>query len=260
MCQVTVKTLRHYAEIGILRPHEVDEWTRYRYYDVSQLTDMVEILRLKRLGFSLEEIHNMQLDGIKTLTEEMIEEKLRQCEQEFIAIQRRRCELMTLLNSRKTLTDMENITIQSLPAIKVASHRETVKSVQDFFTLIPNVIGEEMHRLGCTCPEPGYCYTIHHDSEHKTSDLDVEYCEQVDKLLADSEIIQFKEVAAVAKAIVYKHHGAYDRFHESWAKLLTYMEENGYEIDGEARFSYIDGIWNKENTEEWLTEIQVPIK
>ncbi|MCQ2969903.1 MAG: MerR family transcriptional regulator, partial [Clostridium sp.] len=25
------------------------------------------------------------------------------------------------------------------------------------------------------------------------------------------------------------------------------------------RESYIDGIWNKENPEEWLTEIQVPI-
>lgn len=38
LCQVTVKTLRHYEEIGLMIPVEVDEWTGYRYYDISQLS------------------------------------------------------------------------------------------------------------------------------------------------------------------------------------------------------------------------------
>lgn len=37
-------------------------------------------------------------------------------------------------------------------------------------------------------------------------------------------------------------------------------EENGYEIVGAIRESYIDGVWNKEDESEWLTEIQVPIR
>lgn len=56
LCQVTVKTLRHYEEIGLLIPFEVDEWTGYRYYDIGQLRQMTRIVYLKRLGFSLEEI------------------------------------------------------------------------------------------------------------------------------------------------------------------------------------------------------------
>lgn len=36
-CGVTVKTLRHYERMGLLVPNEVDEWTRYRYYDVAQM-------------------------------------------------------------------------------------------------------------------------------------------------------------------------------------------------------------------------------
>ena len=32
MMQVTVKTLRHYEQLGLLLPDEVDEWTGYRYY------------------------------------------------------------------------------------------------------------------------------------------------------------------------------------------------------------------------------------
>ena len=39
-CQVTVKTLRHYDKLGLLVPSEVDEWTHYRYYDVSQMQQL----------------------------------------------------------------------------------------------------------------------------------------------------------------------------------------------------------------------------
>ena len=42
--------------------------------------------------------------------------------------------------------------------------------------------------------------------------------------------------------------------------LYRYAAENGYEVAGFHREVYIDGIWNKENMEDWLTEIQLPIK
>ena len=37
MMQVTVKTLRHYEQKGLLYPYEVDKWTGYRYYNVEQM-------------------------------------------------------------------------------------------------------------------------------------------------------------------------------------------------------------------------------
>jgi effector-binding domain-containing protein len=42
--------------------------------------------------------------------------------------------------------------------------------------------------------------------------------------------------------------------------ILKYIEDNNFEITDYPRECYIDGIWNKENTEDWLTEIEVPIK
>ena len=42
--------------------------------------------------------------------------------------------------------------------------------------------------------------------------------------------------------------------------IFCYAAENGYEVAGLHREVYIDGIWNKENMEDWLTEIQLPIK
>lgn len=39
-------------------------------------------------------------------------------------------------------------------------------------------IGPEMSRLGCECPEPGYCYTIEH-GEYRQENTDIKYYEQV---------------------------------------------------------------------------------
>ena len=54
--------------------------------------------------------------------------------------------------------------------------------------------------------------------------------------------------------------GSYDTLHKSYAAVINYIEENGYEICGNVRESYIDGVWNKDTPEEWLTEIQIPVR
>lgn len=40
---------------------------------------------------------------------------------------------------------------------------------------------------------------------------------------------------------------------------MHWVEQNGYQLAGNVRESYVDGIWNKESVEDWLTEIQVPV-
>jgi len=64
----------------------------------------------------------------------------------------------------------------------------------------------------------------------------------------------------VKKALCFNHYGSYDKFPETWAKIYAFIEDNGYNIVDDPRFSYIDGIWNKNDESEWLTEIQVPIE
>lgn len=54
--QVTVKTLHHYADLGLLTPTCVDSSTSYRYYTLEQLPRLHRILALKELGLSLEQI------------------------------------------------------------------------------------------------------------------------------------------------------------------------------------------------------------
>lgn len=53
---VPIKTLRYYNEIDLFNPVEVDLFTGYRYYSSDQIEDLNLILKLKKVGFSLEEI------------------------------------------------------------------------------------------------------------------------------------------------------------------------------------------------------------
>lgn len=260
LCQVTVKTLRHYEEKGLLVPNEVDEWTGYRYYDLSQLGRMNKIVFLKGLGFSLEEISNIFDEELQCPSAEMIFAKSEQCRKEIEKLLNRQAELRrleTLLHKQEKT--MEKVIEKTLPSRIFATHRRKIDSYQELFNLCPNIIGPEMQRLGCLCPEPQYCFTIEHQEEYG-KDIDIEYFEAVAERGEDSELIKFKELPEVPIALCINHYGPYKKMPETFAELYTYAEVNGYAPAGLARFNYIDGIWNKESESEWLTEIQLPVK
>src|SRR5512136_705220 len=61
---VSVRTLRYYEEMGLLKPVEVDRFTGYRYYSFDQLPRLNRILALKDLGFSLEQIAQLLDEGL----------------------------------------------------------------------------------------------------------------------------------------------------------------------------------------------------
>lgn len=60
-------------------------------------------------------------------------------------------------------------------------------------------------------------------------------------------------------AVCIYHKGSYDNLRDSYNIILNYIEKNRYEITESIRECYIDGCWNKENEEDYLTEIQVPV-
>lgn len=259
LMQTTVKTLRHYEQIGLLLPDEVDEATGYRYYRMEQMQRLNAIKDLKSLGFSLDEIKDIYDDDTHTPSLEILEAKIDDCRLQLRELEQRRLRLAVLADSRKQLLIMEKFSIQSLPEIIVASHREVVENYDAIGAMCVNVIGPEMQRLGCKCPPPGYCFTIEHDKEYKPKDIDIEYCEQVEEAGEDSAIITFKRLPAVPTALCMKHVGPYDRFYQSYVELFKYAEEQGYQIAGAPRTCYIDGCWNQEDPEKWLSLIQFPV-
>lgn len=260
MMQVTVKTLRYYEQKGLLLPYEVDEWTGYRYYSIYQMQRLNIIRGLQQQGFTLEEIKELLEDSEQMPSIDQLTQKIEETEHQLQLLVKRRSQLLKWLDSHKQIKTMEKVNIQSLPEIIVASHREIIPNYDALGALCVNKIGPEMQRLGCKCPPPGYCFTIEHNKEYRSTDLDIEYCEQVEEMGKDSNIIQFKHLPAVEKALCIKHIGPYERFHESFAEAFRYMEEKGYKPVGHTRICYIDGVWNKDNPEQWLSIIQIPIQ
>ncbi len=59
MGQISVRMLRHYDKLGLLTPGHVDEWTGYRYYTLEQLPRLHQILALRDLGLSLEQVGDL---------------------------------------------------------------------------------------------------------------------------------------------------------------------------------------------------------
>ena len=54
-------------------------------------------------------------------------------------------------------------------------------------------------------------------------------------------------------------HGAQALNPEIYDIILKFIEANGYQIIDNVRECYIDGCWNKEREEDYLTEIQFPV-
>lgn len=260
MMQVTVKTLRHYEQKGLFLPDEVDEWTGYRYYGIKQMQKLNAILGLQRLGFSLDEIKELYEEDSHTPSIRHLTEKIEETERRMRQLIARREQLVHWVNSQKEMKKMEKFSIQSLPEIIVASHREVIPNYAALGPLCVEKIGPEMQRLGCKCPPPGYCFTVEHNKEYTPTDIDIEYCEQVEELGTDSSIIQFKRLPAIPKALFMKHVGSYERFYESFTEAFRYMEEQGYRMVGQLRTCYIDGAWNQEDPEKWVSVIQIPIE
>ena len=160
LMQVTIKTLRHYEQKGLLIPDEVDEWTGYRYYSIEQMQKLQAIRDLQGLGFSLDEIKDLCDSYSCTPTIDQLTEKIEETEAQLRQLIARRDRLIDWRNARKQMTTMEKFSIQSLPEIIVASHREVLPNYAAIGPMCVNKIGPEMQRLGCKCPPPGYCFTV----------------------------------------------------------------------------------------------------
>ena len=151
------------------------------------------------------------------------------------------------------------VTVKDLPGCTVYSKQMTVPSYDAYFELVPELgarVTQKYPDLKCATPE--YCFIVYLDGEYKEKNLSIEFCEAVDKLYPDFEDITFKEMAPVT-VVSLLHTGSYAGLSEAYAYAFQWIEENGYVAADNPRESYIDGIWNKEREEDWLTELQIPI-
>ena len=254
LSMLTVKALRFYEKEGLLVPATVDRFTGYRFYETSQLEAAAVIKALRQLDFSVEEI-KAHLNG--TPLKEILSSK----EQELLKEQ---TDISTKLSIIKYLSEEKEMKYQAvvkeIPEAVVYSEERLLKNYSEVTDLVLSS-AEECKRLNpnIECANPDYCFCEYLDGEYKEKDIKARYSQAVTKAGVENDRIKFRTLPKT-KAICIYHKGSYELLGEAYAFLMKYASENGYKICGFPRECYIDGMWNKENVEDWLTEIQLPIE
>ena len=254
MNHVTVKTLRFYEEQGLLMPALIHPENGYRYYTLAQMAVLHQITALKLAGFTLEEIARINSGA----DEEAVLLKKKSELMAKIADLTRQIAVVDGYMSKKKTGLSAPVLIKTIPEATVAFMRIRLESYDCLFDRMPEM-GALMEKAGCECALPEYCFTNYLEPGYKDGDILVEICESVVEAKEEIGELRFKTLPGIEAACVF-HKGSYRTFSESYETVLRYIEENGYEIAGEIRESYIDGVWNKEHESEWLSEIQVPVR
>ena len=256
--KTTIKALRYYEEVGIFKPAHVDNETGYRYYTTNQLMDIHKIVALRQMNFSIDEINSIinghNIESVLVLKKKAMETQLRDTQDQL-------SRLNHFIGEIKEDCKMSyNAIIKQTPECIVYSKRLVVPDYESYFHVIP-AIGEEVKALNpeLKCMVPEYCFIEYLDGEYKEKDIKIEYNEAVERVGVESKTIKFRKLPSITVVSVL-HKGTYSGLKNAYAYTFKWIEENGYKVNGLPRESYIDGIWNKENEEEWLTELQIPVE
>lgn len=253
LSKVSERTLRYYDRIGLLKPSEVDVWNKYRYYSTEQLDSIQTIIRYRRIGFSIEEIRKI-LQGCST--DELLEKKKTQ-------LLRERSEIDASIKMLEEMIMVKNdysAVVKDIPSCIIYSRSGTIPTYAD----LPGFVMETAQLCmeanpGIECPEPGYCFVTYDDKGYVEKNVRLTYYEAVKTKGKDTDEIKFRELRSVT-ALCVMHRGSYSDLGKAYAFVMDYAEKNGYVPCDAPREQYIDGCWNKESEDDYLTEIQVPIR
>ena len=254
MNHVTVKALRFYEEQGLLIPALIHPETGYRYYTLSQMAVLHQITALKQAGFTLEEIARVNAGADE---EAVLLRKKAELLAKIAALTRQIAVVDGYLSKRKNVLSSP-VLVKTIPETTVAAMKIRIDSYDCLFDRMPEM-GVLMEKVGCECAIPEYCFTNYLEPGYKDEDMLVEICESVEAAKEETGGLYFRTLPQIQAACIF-HKGSYRSFAQSYETVLKYIEENGYEIAGEIRESYIDGVWNQDDESQWLSEIQVPVR
>jgi DNA-binding transcriptional MerR regulator len=262
LSRVSVKTLRYYDEMGLLKPIEVDRFTGYRYYEFDQLPRLYRILALKDLGFSLEEIGHL-LEGDLSTEQMRGMLKLRQAEirqrVEDEAERLERVELWLREIEQEDSMSRYDVVIKKIEPIKVASVRGVVPTPPDQRSLWDELM-RYLHETGARMA--GTPMALYHDPEFKERNWGIEVCIPVVDETPSNGRIKVHDLPGVEKMACVVHTGPFATIGEAYDAIAKWIDQNGYHIVGPGRELNLRlpetlGDQNDPNT---VNEIQFPVE
>ncbi len=265
LSQVTVKTLHHYDEIGLLVPAHIDNFTNHRFYSVDQLPQIHRIMALKGLGLSLEQIgwllsqrlDAQQVRGMLRLKQSEIQQRLREEQTQLAQVEFR----LRMLEMEENMPELEVIVKQITPmralTVRLSFTRDQVIALNQEL-----VQALAQHNVKLTGPET----EIRHAEEFKDLFEDVELVLPVDDQQTEDVplgtwgTLQLTTVPGLEMAATFMHRGAHTQpIDEELLVLQRWIVANGYKLGGSNRMVHHRGWIDRADPKDWITEIQQEI-
>jgi DNA-binding transcriptional MerR regulator len=268
--QVSIRTLRLYDEMNLLKPAQIDKLTGYRYYTIEQLPRLNRILALKDLGLSLDQIGDLlkrdlppdQLRGMLMLKQAEIEQEM----QAMQAQMRRVTARLNQIECEGKPSPYE-IVIKSVEAQTIASCRRVVPDLTAMVDyrcemyntvyrwLTDNNISPQDHELA-----------IYYNTEYIETDIDMELGTPVDRAVVKTtalpEFIALHDLPAIETMASVIHKGDMWDIGQAMVALYGWIGSHGYASAGPYRELHL--FWRELEVEverftNIVIEVQVPI-
>lgn len=267
--QVSVRMLRHYDAIGLLRPAYVDPASGYRHYRAGQLSRLNRVIALKDLGFTLTQVESLldedldpaELRGMLRLRRADLAAAVADAGARLAQVEAR----LRIIESEGTMP-ADDIVIKSLPAVRVAELTATAGGFEpDHITPVISPLYDDLfHRLGTANVSPIGPNLAYYEDAQGAADgsvlvhagAQVGPNAQSDGSDGSDGGFSVVELPAVERAATIVHHGSMDNVMATIQTLARWIEASGYRPVGYNRELYLDCPQDKD---KWVTELQQPL-
>jgi DNA-binding transcriptional MerR regulator len=260
--RVSVRMLRHYDAVGLLRPAFVDPASGYRFYRAGQLAQLNRIIALKDLGFSLQQVQVVldeqvsvaELRGMLRLRRAEIQAQI---ETESARLARVEARLLTIEEEERVPAD--GVVIKRLAPVRVGELTGTAAAYEPgaITPVIQPLYRDLWCRLACagvTTAGPGLAY--YEDAPDGDGAVVVHAAVPVVAEACGDRDFNVVDLAEVDKAAAIIHQGSMDDVLSTGQSLARWIDANGYQSVGYAREVTLE--WSPD-PDEWVTELQQPI-
>lgn len=267
LAQVSVKTLRYYGKLGLLKPAWVDRFTGYRYYTLGQLPRLNRILALKDLGFSLQQIQQLLRDDLSASElRGMMRMRHAELERRIQAEQTRLARVETRLRQIEqegAMPDYE-VVLKTVRPQRVAGIRAVIPAYRDVAELFEELRGYlRAQKVSVDAMCSGIA--IYYDAEYRDRGIDAEAAAPLAKRLRDTPRAVVHELPGVETMACVVHQGSYDGLPNAYNSLMAWIEANGYRVAGPNRDVYLQGPERRlraglgPGPANCITEVQFPV-
>ena len=252
---LSVKTLRHYHEVGLLEPSEIDPDNGYRYYSEEQIPTVQVIRRLRGLQMPVTDVKSVLCAPDSDARNRLIVEHLNRLEDELAQTRGAVAELRDLLERADTTVAVEHRTVAPTPAVGI---QQTVER-EDLFAWWQGALGElratiQAQRLHATGPSGGlytseiFQYGRGEATVFIPTDGSVKAIGRAESLLIPG-----------AELAIARHHGSLTDSDLTYGQLGAYVMKHEISVDAPLRENYLRAFLETTVHEEWETEICWPI-